>query len=402
MDRKRRGIGVEDAFWVHWGEHEPFLLRLCMGWLRGTPLDAQEVLSSGMLKAWDAAQNTTEEIGNYKAWFAKVLRNHCIDQQRKLARDLQVWVGADLQVPVIDRQPGTQLPSPEAMLLRDESYHWLIAGMEVLPERLREVMILRATQDMAYDEIGRRLHISGDNARKRVQLARERLRRHAPAPGTEVPEHEQEVTEAILAQERLDLGQAPCHVEPVAMCIDGVLLEVAVYHRFRPSRLQQKADTVARYLERHDAGWRKECEYIQLLWALGDGLGAMARMASARLRHPEVAELVVAQLRMLASIGAWRRGWGGGWRGAGERGGCGDPWPVARLLGDEHWRICGGHEGVRGIDGGIEMAIADDGGDRGRGHAGRQGGSAGMAQFASDGPGGVDGGVGDGDCCGTA
>lgn len=305
-DRKRPGIGVEDVFWVHWAENEPFLLRLCVGWLRGTPLDAQEVLSSGMLKAWDAAQNTTDEIGNYRAWLAKVLRNHCIDQQRKLARDLQVWAGTDLQVPVVDRHPGNQLPSPEAMLLRDESYHRLLAGMEVLPERLREVMILRATQDMAYDEIGKRLHISGDNARKRVQLARERLRRHAPLPGTEVPEHEQEVTEAILAQERLDLGQSPCHAEPVAVCQDGQMFELVVYHRFRPSRLQQKADTAARYLTRHDAGWRKEWEYIHLQWALGDVQEAMERMAAARLRHPEVAELTVLQLRMLASIGAWR------------------------------------------------------------------------------------------------
>lgn len=306
-DRKRPSIGVEDAFWVHWGENEPFLLRLCMGWLRGTPLDAQEVLSSGMLKAWDAAQSTVEEIGNYRAWLAKVLRNHCIDQQRKLARDLQVRAVTDLQMTAVDRHPGNQLPSPEAMLLRDESYHWLLAGMEVLPERLREVMILRATQDMAYEEIGKRLHISGDNARKRVQLARERLRRQAPLPGTEVPEHEQEVTEAILAQERLDLGPAPCHAEPVAVCLEGTMFELVVYHRYRPSRLQQKTDTVARYLTRHDAGWRKECEYIQLLWALGDVHGAMERMDAARLRHADIPELTVVQLRMLANIGAWQR-----------------------------------------------------------------------------------------------
>lgn len=307
MDRTRTGFGVEELFWANWREHEPFLERLCTGWLRGTPLDVQEVLSSGMLKAWDAAQNTVDEIGNYKAWLAKVLRNHCIDQQRKLSRDMQVWALADLHLPLVERNPSNALPSPEAMLLRDESYHRLIAGMEVLPDRLREVMILRATQDMAYDEIGRRLHISGDNARKRVQLARERLRRHAPLPGTEVPEHEREVTEAILAQERLDLGPAPCHVEPVAMCMDGIMVEVPVYHRLRPSRLQQKADTVGRYLVRHDAGWRKECEYAQLLWALGDPQGALERMAAARLRHPEVVELTVVHLRLLAGIGAWKR-----------------------------------------------------------------------------------------------
>jgi RNA polymerase sigma factor (sigma-70 family) len=297
----------EMRFWRKWAEHEPFLLRLCLGWVGGNESDARELLSSAMLKAWDGAHKTQDEIGNYRAWLAKIVRHHCIDLQRRQNRDPQIKTDPELLGPIAELSRVTHQASPESTLLKEESYSKLLAHMESLPMPLREVMMLRAYQNMSYKEIGQQLHISTDNARKRVQMARTLLRgstKTTPIACTPAMlQQEGEAADAILLHERLPAAGAYRFASPVSFMRDGLQFELAVLHDYRPMRLAQKADTLRKYLDRHPSGWKKELELARLCWAMGEADEALERLATAIERQAQVPELVLTHLRLLLALG---------------------------------------------------------------------------------------------------
>jgi RNA polymerase sigma factor (sigma-70 family) len=298
-----RNSAADELFWAHWHAHESFLMHLCKTWVEGNENEARELLSGAMLHAWEGAQQTLE-IGNYKAWLAKVVRNYCIDQQRKKNSDPQIKTDPELLAPIAELQKTGQSASVEAVAVKEESYRGLRARVDGLPTHLREVMVLRAYQEMSYDEIALRLQISTDNVRKRVQLARQMLL------GTDAQQEnvdaveEHKAADGILAQERGEF-QSPRFAEPVKLRFaDGHCIEMPVFHRFQPKRLQQKAETLLRYLERHPGGWKKELEYAKICWALGQADMALTFMASVFERQPALPVVAYTYLEMLRSAKA--------------------------------------------------------------------------------------------------
>ncbi len=264
-----------------------------------------------MLKAWEGALKSQEEIGNYRAWLAKIVRHHSIDLQRRQNRDPQVKIDPELLAPIAEQARITHQASPENNLLKEESYTQLLARMDGLPLRLREVMMLRAYQNMSYKEIGQQLQITTENARKRVQMARSFLKNsgtHTQVQlGNTAPAQEREATEAILLDDRAPTHASQRYAMPVAFEWEGRQFEWPVLHEFRPMRLAQKAETLRKYLERHPGGWKKELELARLCWALGDAREAIARMAAAWERQPHVPELALAYIRFLQAVGEHER-----------------------------------------------------------------------------------------------
>ena len=60
-------------------------------------------------------------------------------------------------------------------LLKSETVNKVKAALELLPEKLREVLVLREYGDMNYKEIGQMLGITEGNVKVRVFRAREQL-----------------------------------------------------------------------------------------------------------------------------------------------------------------------------------------------------------------------------------
>ncbi len=298
----------EVRFWLHWAAHEPFLLRLCLGWVGGNEPEARELLSSAMLKAWEGALKTQEEIGNYRAWLAKIVRHHCIDLQRRQNRDPQIKTDPELLVPISEQNRSTHQASPESTLLKEESYSKLLARLEGLPERLREVMVLRAFQNMSYKEIGQHLKISSENARKRVQLARTLLKgqddnAHA-GNRLQLQQQEQKAADAILLLDRSPTAGGFRFAAPVQFQWQGAELELPVFHAMRPMRLAQKAETLRKYLDRHPGGWKKDLELARLCWAMGEAAEALELARVAFERQPHIPELALGYIRILQALGA--------------------------------------------------------------------------------------------------
>ena len=72
-------------------------------------------------------------------------------------------------------EPATREPSPEAAARGRETEGLVTAAIERLPDELREALLLRDTQDLAYDQIASVLDLPVGTVRSRLNRARTRL-----------------------------------------------------------------------------------------------------------------------------------------------------------------------------------------------------------------------------------
>lgn len=161
-------------FWSYWLRDKHFFLRMCARWLRCSPHDAEDVVSRGALKALTFMRNHPAEVEKFRPWTLRMLHNLCIDSLRARSREGAVIVARDDGTG--DVQTPARTPSPDRVLLSGELGTALDAAVAALPPRLQSTFRMRCIDDLPYDEIARRLAISQDNARKRVQQARGLLR----------------------------------------------------------------------------------------------------------------------------------------------------------------------------------------------------------------------------------
>lgn len=167
---------VPDEFWVAWHSHKEYLIKLSMVWMNVSPADAEDAFSDATIRAYEKYAAHAAQISNERAWFARLLHNICIDKHRanKRVRNLHEKVK---EINVIDMSAlDTFQLTPEGNLLNAELSRRLRAAIEALPDRLKSPVVLRLVQGEEYDDIARKLGISNDNVRKRVQQGRSLLR----------------------------------------------------------------------------------------------------------------------------------------------------------------------------------------------------------------------------------
>ncbi|MEM7038158.1 MAG: sigma-70 family RNA polymerase sigma factor, partial [Bacteroidota bacterium] len=302
-------------FWGIWEEHEPFLSNLSKSWMKH-PAEAREALSGAMMKAWEGADGRLDRIGNVRAWLARIVRNHCVDllrQRKRLPRSLNdmEWLGPNF----LDESAPREV-SPEMDFVQKEGYHRLRSELEELPVRLRDVMMLRAYQDMPYKEIALQLRITPENARKRVQQAREILRERlhpdggpdremrAPDPQVRQPRDERRAAEAILRPDGPDPDLQRRYAHPVAVHLgDGRTVETPVFLPGRPARLDQRRKTLLNYVHKHPSGWAKRLELAELLLLTGRWPEAIDHFRFILEKQPQLAQVRLHCVRILHFLG---------------------------------------------------------------------------------------------------
>ncbi len=147
--------------------------------ISGNIADAEDALSKAMLIAAQKFALYEDQIVNERAWLTCLVHNVCMDHYRSLKRQ-KGWM-AEASIDNSDGMPlacTPSWPSPEDAVAMEESIQALVNVLVSLPDSLRQPLIMRVLQDMPYPEIAERLNITQPAVRKRVQLARERLRKH--------------------------------------------------------------------------------------------------------------------------------------------------------------------------------------------------------------------------------
>lgn len=124
--------------------------------------DAQDIVAETFLRAWDAWQAGREPVGTPLPWLFTIARHLATDRWRRLQRALP-------------RGTDRLVSNP---MLEAESRAWLQSLCGLLPERQREVIVLRYDHDLPDSEIGRVMRLSESGVRSLAARALGVLRAH--------------------------------------------------------------------------------------------------------------------------------------------------------------------------------------------------------------------------------
>jgi RNA polymerase sigma factor (sigma-70 family) len=160
----RRAVGGDErAFAAIFRRYHQPLYRFCLA-IVGTPEDAQDALQNTMIKVLRALPGEERKI-ELKPWLYRIAHNESIDllRRRRETRQLDAEQAA----------PGQGLA--EDALTR-ERLRRLVTDLKELPERQREVLVMRELGGLDFAEIGSALETSDAVARQTLYEARQSLR----------------------------------------------------------------------------------------------------------------------------------------------------------------------------------------------------------------------------------
>lgn len=160
----RRAVGGDErAFAAIFRRYHQSLYRFCLATV-GNSEDAQDALQNTMIKVMRALPGEERQI-ELKPWLYRIAHNESIYllRRRRETRELdaeQVAPGGGLTEDVATR----------------ERLRRLLTDLKELPERQREVLVMRELAGLDFEEIGTALETSGAVARQTLYEARQSLR----------------------------------------------------------------------------------------------------------------------------------------------------------------------------------------------------------------------------------
>jgi RNA polymerase sigma factor (sigma-70 family) len=164
------------GIWMSWVEDARVLKRRALRLTRGNQEDAEDLLSSTLVKAVSHVERHETEVREPRAFLLFAMKNEHISRLRRLqserqVRDFQADVYQDHVGGLADRQPDQ-----ENLLRHQDALRQVLRILEALPPEFHDIFRLRFCEEVSYREIARHLSISEALARKRVQHLREHLR----------------------------------------------------------------------------------------------------------------------------------------------------------------------------------------------------------------------------------
>ena len=138
--------------------------------LTGNRDDAGDVVQDAYVRAYRAIRRFRGD-SSFSTWMYRITSNCASTHLSRRTRQRTEELSDD--VPIVDLRPE-QDPSlrAEAAVLR----HHIDRAIRALPERLRQVVVLRDLHDLSHSEIAAELGITTSAAKVRLHRARQRLR----------------------------------------------------------------------------------------------------------------------------------------------------------------------------------------------------------------------------------
>jgi len=146
------------------------LYRRCLGWTKGNATEAEDLLGQLLMRVVRVAPSEFEQIKCPRAWLTRVLRHLYVDLVRGN------WRAHSNDTEIERTLHGGRDHDPAAEVLRGELSAALRAAIEELPSTLRGPLVQRHIEGLDYQQIAQTHDITLSTARKRCQLARDRIR----------------------------------------------------------------------------------------------------------------------------------------------------------------------------------------------------------------------------------
>ena len=182
--------GDQEAFEILVRRYEKKVLaltcRICCN-----PEDGAEAAQEAFFAAWRGLPAFRGDAG-FSTWLYRLACNASMDiLRREGRRNAHAGPSLDDEEAALDLPDGA--PSPESLAERAELREQIAAALEQLSPEHRQALILRETQQLSYEEIGRVLSLDVGTVKSRISRARRNLRKillsggnfSAPVPSKE-------------------------------------------------------------------------------------------------------------------------------------------------------------------------------------------------------------------------
>lgn len=173
---KRAANGDADAFEQLVLTYQTPIYNLCLR-MTGNPEDAADLSQEAFLKAWKNLAGFQFESA-FSTWLYRLASNTCLDHLRSVKRRPQVSLTVendDGETQTLDF-PDTALTPEEAIITKEEN-ELLSRAMQSLDVHQRQILILRAINDLSYAEIAGILRIKEGTVKSRLARSRDALRK---------------------------------------------------------------------------------------------------------------------------------------------------------------------------------------------------------------------------------
>jgi RNA polymerase sigma-70 factor (ECF subfamily) len=143
--------------------------------------EAEDLTQEIFLKVFRSLEKFNQDA-DFSTWLSSVARNYCIDHYRASKREREVLV-EDLVA--FDLAPAS-FGNPHRALEDRDRRSFLRKGLDLLPDKLREAVVLRDLQGLSYQEMADRLGLPEGTVKSRINRGREELARlllRAQQPG---------------------------------------------------------------------------------------------------------------------------------------------------------------------------------------------------------------------------
>jgi RNA polymerase sigma-70 factor (ECF subfamily) len=139
-------------------------------WLMRSDHDAEDMVQEAFLRA--LRYFGTFRGGNGRAWLLRIVRNTCIGSLQRL-RAQPVHAALDEQTDGgLDEGPG-----PEELLMRADDGRLIEQALRALPERFRELLVLRELEGLSYRELAGVVDVPIGTVMSTLSRARQAFRR---------------------------------------------------------------------------------------------------------------------------------------------------------------------------------------------------------------------------------
>lgn len=135
----------------------------------GRKAEAEDLTQEIFIRIYQNLKSYRSEAGTFQSWVLRVGRNLIIDHFRQTRRFQQSGGSEELETMNLTDE---KVPNPHRLVEQAEASRFLKEGLQVLSPELKEAIILRDLEGMAYQQIAELLGIPEGTVKSRINRGR--------------------------------------------------------------------------------------------------------------------------------------------------------------------------------------------------------------------------------------
>jgi len=136
--------------------------------------EAEDLTQNILIRVYQNLRSYRAEAGSFQNWVLRVARNLVIDHYRQLRRSPQTGGSEELETMNLTDE---KIPNPQRAAEQAEAHRFLQDGLQSLPPELKEAVILRDIEGIAYQDIAGLLGVPEGTVKSRINRGRIELAR---------------------------------------------------------------------------------------------------------------------------------------------------------------------------------------------------------------------------------